>query len=436
MKNRHRSYSDQMITLYKDPNDWTTDWLPLCRNITIQVTEACNLACTYCYQKHKSPKRMSWETGKRIVDFLFEEYDKNDPNQFINHSTKALILDFIGGEPLLEVELMDKIVDYFWKTALMRGHIWASNFRISISSNGTLYFEPEVQKFLSKYKDKTSFSISIDGPQEMHDACRVYHDGRGSWADANAAQVDYHSRYPQYNLETKMTLAKENLHLLHSTFKYFVENGYKTIFGNPIFERDWTPEDGKVYYEQLCQVADYMIENNLVDEIDTTFFDDRLFIPKEPTDLGTYCGGAGSMLAFDPDGRAFPCLRYMESSLNGEQEPLVIGDCWSGIYNTPKTISIYDMLKAIDRRTSNDDECFNCPIATGCANCIAWDYQKWGTPDKKSKGICWMHRARCLANAYFWNKAKGKGTFHINLPDDLAIQIVGEEELERLKQMQ
>ena len=47
-----------------------------------------------------------------------------------------------------------------------------------------------------------------------------------------------------------------------------------------------------------------------------------------------------------------------------------------------------------------------------------------------------MHRARCLANAYFWNKAKGKGTFKINLPDDLAVQIVGEEELERLKQLQ
>ena len=76
------------------------------RNITFVVTENCNLKCTYCYETHKTHKNMSFNTAKRIVDYLFELYDQNNKTAFINKNTTALELEFIGGEPLLEIDLI------------------------------------------------------------------------------------------------------------------------------------------------------------------------------------------------------------------------------------------------------------------------------------------------------------------------------------------
>lgn len=411
----------------------------VCRNVTIQVTEACDLNCCYCYIKRKSPKRMPWETGKAVVDYLFRMWDEDDPSAFISKDTKSVILDFIGGEPLLEIELIDRICDYFWHEALRRnGCIWGDTFRISMISNGTHYFSDAVQRFLQKYGDRLSFAITIDGPKEMHDACRVHFDGRGSWAEANAAQKHYHNTYGGY-LGTKVTIAPENLIYLNKTFRYFADNGYEEFHANPVFEHEWTPEEAREYYYELCDIADDMLSQGKYGAISTSLFDDRYFKPIPETDLGNWCGGTGMMMAFDPDGKAYPCLRYMESSLNGEREPLCVGDCFCGAYLKQEHIRIRDWMAAMNRRTSCDDECFNCPIAKGCASCAAWNYQKYGTPDRKDKGICWMHRARSLANAYYWNqkwRAEGSGKrMPILLEPEHAIRIVGEEEYNVLLDM-
>ena len=78
------------------------------------------------------------------------------------------------------------------------------------------------------------------------------------------------------------------------------------------------------------------------------------------------------MLAFDPEGNAYPCLRYMESSLNNEREPIIIGNS-QAIY-TNEYAPILEELRAVNRRTKCTDECFYCPIARGCADCSAWNY--------------------------------------------------------------
>ena len=428
------SHSDIMARLYgraiKD------NWMRACRNITFQVTERCNANCVYCYQKHKTGKCMPWEVGKSIVDYLFRMWDEDNPDAFISKDTKSLILDFIGGEPLLEIELIDRICDYFWHEALRRKCIWGDTFRISMITNGVSYFEPAVQNFLKKYRDRLSFGITIDGPKEMHDACRVFPDGSGTWELANAAQKHYHEVYGGY-LGTKVTIAKENLPYLHGTFRYFADNGYEEIHANPIFEREWTCEDASEYYEQLRLIADDILSEDKYGAITTSLFDDRLFDSIPETDLHPWCGGTGAMLAFDPDGKAFPCLRYMESSLNGEQEPLCIGDCFDGAYFNQEHKSIRAWLEKMDRRTSCDDECFYCPIAKGCASCAAWNYQKYGTPDKKDKGICWMHRARSLANVYYWNRKYrregSKKRFPIRLEPENVLRIVTENDYEFLK---
>lgn len=431
------SHSDIMARLYgralKD------NWGRACRSITIQVTERCDLACTYCYQKHKTPLTMTFETGKSIVDYLFRMWDEDDPTAYISRDTKSIVLDFIGGEPLLEIGLIDRICDYFWHEALHRdGCIWGDTFRISMISNGTHYFSEAVQRFIRKYRDRLSFGITIDGPKEMHDACRIHPDGRGSWAEANAAQKHYHNTYSG-DLDTKVTISPDNLIYLKKTFRYFAENGYKDFHANPIFENEWTPEDAKQYYYELTDIADDMLAQGKYGSISTTLFDDSLFTPIPESNLGNWCGGTGAMMAFDPKGKAYPCLRYMESSLNGEQEPICVGDCFEGAYCKQEHLKIRDWMAKMNRRTSCDDECFNCPIAKGCASCAAWNYQKFGTPDKKDKGICWMHRARSLANAYYWNwkwYLEGNAKrMPILLEKEHALRIIGEDEYNVLLEM-
>ena len=428
------SYNDIMTRLYG--RELNERWGRACRNITFQVTEDCQCRCKYCYEPVKRKHRMTWQVGNGIVDYLFRMWEEDDPDAYISKDTKSIVIEFIGGEPLLEVELMDRICDYFWHEALRRKCIWADTFRISMISNGVAYFEPSVQNFIKKYKDRLSFGITIDGPKEMHDACRVFPDGSGTWELANAAQKHYHEHFDRY-LGTKSTIARENLPYLHGTFRYFADNGYEDFNANPVFEREWTPEDAQEYYLQLRMIADDMLSEDEYKSVSTNLFVEDIFSPISEKDLHPWCGGTGAMLAFAPDGKAYPCLRYMESSLNGDQPPLCVGDCFGGAYCKQEHKNIRAWLEKIDRRTSTDDECFYCPIAKGCASCAAWNYQKYGTPDHKDKGICWMHRARSLANVYYWNrKYRREGSekrMPIHLEPEHALRIVTESDFELLK---
>ena len=149
------------------------------KSVTFQVTESCNLNCSYCYQTCKSSTRFTLNDAKKFIDILLS--DDTSRNDYLNHSnTSAIIIDFIGGEPFLEVELIDQIISYFLKKCIELNHPWMYNFMISVGTNGTLYFTDKVQKFLNKYKGRVSLAITVDGNKELHDSCRVFYNGNGS----------------------------------------------------------------------------------------------------------------------------------------------------------------------------------------------------------------------------------------------------------------
>lgn len=156
--------------------------------------------------------------------------------------------------------------------------------------------------------------------------------------------------------------------------------------------------------------------------------------------LSSNCGGTGAMLAIDPKGDCFPCIRYMHSSLGEDQVPLKIGDIEHGIYQLTEDKETFKMLDGITRRSQSTDECFYCEIASGCAWCSGWNYQLYGTPNKRCTRICTMHKARALANAYFWNKRYLKeGTkkyFHNYLREEEALKIISKTELDLLKEVE
>src|SRR3712207_3170723 len=146
---------------------------------------------------------MSKEVAKQAVDFIFDKEKINGYYDF--EVSPAVIIEFIGGEPLLEIELMDYIVEYFKFKAFELNHPWAENYMISLTSNGILYNDEKVQEFLRKNPGKVSVGITIDGNKELHDSCRVFPDGSGSYdivekrSEERRVGKECRSRWPPYH---------------------------------------------------------------------------------------------------------------------------------------------------------------------------------------------------------------------------------------------
>lgn len=424
-------YSDYLARLFpitvKDPND---EQRYLARTVTFQVTDACNLRCKYCYQINKGKHSMSWETAKKFADFLLNTTPENC--EYVNPViSPGIIIEFIGGEPFLEIDLIDKICDYLIQRMIEMNHPWATRFRFSICSNGVLYFDERVQRFFQKHLQHLSFSISIDGNKELHDSCRVFEDGSGSY-DIAMKGVNHFVNVLKGHMGSKMTLAPANIDKTADAVKGLIESGYTEIFLNCVYEEGWNLHYATILYNQLKELSDYILDNDLFDKLYLSIFEEDFFGPKDETDNDNWCGGTGMMLSCDWKGLMYPCIRYMESSLGTEIPPIVIGDVDHGLLATEEQRHCVECMKNVTRRSQSTDECFYCPIAGGCSWCSAHNYQCFGTVDKRATFICVMHKARALANAYFWNKAhrmRGEPErFTIHIPKEWALEIISEDE--------
>lgn len=403
------------------------------RTVTFQVTDACNLACSYCYQINKSHRKMKFEDAKKLIDMILNE-DERLSEYLTLESCPALIIEFIGGEPFLEIELIHQIYDYFLSKTIEMRHPWAIFHMVSISTNGILYFEPRVQEFLSKAQNNLSLSITLDGNKELHDSCRRFPNGDPSYDIVIKAVEDWSQR--TLSAMSKITIAPENITHLYEAFVHMVKLGYIDINANTVYEKGWTIDHAKIFYNELIKMADYLLENDTLNNIYCSLFEEHYFCPMTEIDNDNWCGGTGDMLAMDPDGFLFPCIRYMESSLGKEVEPYCIGHVNSGIAQTEKEIKRVKCLNCITRRSQSTDECFNCPIAKGCGWCSGYNYQTLGTPDARCTYICEMHKARALANVYFWNQFYIRNNINKRMPmfcpKEWALKIISEDEYNKL----
>lgn len=120
----------------------------LAKNITFIVTKDCQLACKYCYLVGKNEKeRMSWEVAKSAIDYILNH--EKDPD----FAFESVVWDFIGGEPFLEIDLIDKICDYIKTELFRRNHHWFNSYRFSFSTNGINYDSEKVQRFIAKIEN-------------------------------------------------------------------------------------------------------------------------------------------------------------------------------------------------------------------------------------------------------------------------------------------
>lgn len=385
--------------------------------ITFIVTHDCSMRCTYCYECNKSSDSMSIEVAKKAVDLLFEEDRKQ--SKFINKdNAQVALLEFIGGEPLIEIDLIDSIVQYFLSKALAEKHRWALDYMISICSNGLTYRTKRVQDFLKKYNGRVSINITVDGCKECHDACRVDTSGRPTYDRVVKSIKSSKEKF------TKFTLSPENVHYLYEASINLYENlNMEGIFCNCIFEEGWELENAKILYKEMIKLADYLIDHP---DLGNSLYDERLGQPLSEEDNNNWCGGDGKMMAFDIDGKIYPCLRY--APLSTTRDPFIIGDVDNGLLSTEDQREHMRVLDGITRRSQSTDECWNCPIASGCAWCSAHNYDVFGTPDKRATFICIMHRARVLANTYYWNEYYKRNNidreFKLNMPKEWIDEIL------------
>ncbi len=418
------NYVDQIDRIYPNKNKTT-------KTITFQVTDDCCMHCTYCYQINKSKHYMTFSTAKQFIDQLL---NLTTPLDYINpNNTTRIIFESIGGEPLSAIDLIIQLSDYITNQLIQLNHPWLFKHRFQICSNGLLYFNPKVQQYLQKYSKRLSFTISLDGNQELHDLCRLDVQGNGTYNKVLEAILHYKQNYDS-NLPTKMTFSPETIHYVSDAILNLIKLGYKDISANCIFEKGWTNQHATIFYYELKKLANYFLNNSLDYTIYLSLFNLNDF--NLPEGEENWCGGTNDhMLALDYEGNLYPCLRYMKDSLGQQVEPIIIGNIHHGIYTTSREKQFQQELNTITRRSQSSDECYNCPIGSGCSWCSAYNYQDTGSINCRVTYICPMHYARALANQYFFKKQSKllKLPFkNLQIPKQKALEIISKDEWEEI----
>lgn len=366
------------------------------RIITFIVTKDCQLACKYCYLVGKNSKeRMSFEIAKQAVDYILE-HEREMPEG-------SVVWDFIGGEPFLEIDLIDQLCDYIKKQMYIKNHHWFNSYRFSFSTNGINYGNGKVQNFISKNKKHLSIGITIDGTEIKHDLNRVYKgSGKGSYKDVVKNIPLWLREFPTAG--TKVTISSADIPYIKESVLHLYSLGIHEVNINCVFENTWKEGDDVLYEDQLIQLADEIINQNLYLDNVCSFFSENIGKPLDPIhDNNNWCG-AGMMLSVDAAGNFYPCTRFAAYSLRSKK-PIIIGNVRDGIDQN----KLRPFL-TLDRMTQSPEKCRNCEVASGCAWCQGENYDAADTPTiyQRATAICKMHKARVRANNYYWNKLNHK----------------------------
>ena len=376
----------------------------IAKSITFIVTKDCQLACKYCYLVGKNTKeRMSWDVAKRAIDYILDhEADMKE---------ESVIWDFIGGEPFLEIDLIDKICDYLKVEMFRRNHHWFNSYRFSFSTNGINYSTDKVQQFIKKNHEHLSIGITIDGTKRKHDLNRIWktvdmeqgimpkpEEEHGSYDDVVKNIPLWLEQFPDAG--TKVTISSADIPYIKESVLHLYSLGIHEVNINCVFEDVWKEGDDKLFEQQLTELADAIIDSGYYTYYACSFFTEHMGKPMDcKSDNQNWCG-AGRMLAVDAEGNFYPCTRFAQYSLRSKKA-WIIGNVRDGI-DKNKLRPFY----TLDRCTQSTEECINCEVASGCAWCQGENYDAADTPTvyQRSTAICKMHKARVRANNYYWNK--------------------------------
>lgn len=276
---------------------------PVVKALCLHVAHDCNLTCGYCFAEegeyHGDRGLMSAEVGKAAIDFLI----KNSANR---HNIEV---DFFGGEPLMNFEVVKEVVEY--ARSVEGDH--NKNFRFTITTNGVL-LDDEKAAYINEHM--SNVVLSLDGRPEVNDAMRQTHKGTGSYdlitpkfqkLVKERGQKDYYVRgtFTRHNMD----FSKDVMHL--------ADLGFDQVSVEPVVgpvEMDYTfrEEDLPVIFAEYESLARQMLERKKNDK-DFNFFHFNIDLTQGPCAHKRLagCGTGTEYLAATPNGDLYPCHQFV-----------------------------------------------------------------------------------------------------------------------------
>lgn len=359
------------------------------RRIVFIVTQDCQLRCNYCYLIGKNKEgKMAWGTARKIVDFLMSLSVQED----------EVIFDFIGGEPLLEIDLIARVSDYLVESMKRLNHPWLKSYSFRFTTNGLAYSSEKVQDYVRKYKDYLSVQISIDGTRRKHDLNRKYANGNGSYENLLPNVKLWIEQFGEKAVSF-MVISHDDLPFLAESVIHLIELGIHEIATNLVVEDVWKENDAALFEEQLMIIANYIIDKRIWKRVKVSAFNEYLGQPQ--TDEHIYpCGNP--MYVFDAYGKIYSCVRFVGFSLR-VKEPRLIGTIEEGVDKNKLR-----PLLSFDKESCYPLKCLKCEIASGCRWCPAenYDVSSMGTIFQRTTTVCELHKANVRVKNFFWNKIK------------------------------
>jgi radical SAM additional 4Fe4S-binding domain len=351
--------------------------------VVLQVTQNCNLRCSYCaytdgyYNRRHQNRKMDFETAKTAVDFLLE-HSKGVPQ---------VVVGFYGGEPLLEIELIKKVISYIEETYV--GKI----VNYAMTTNGTLLTDDTVDYLVSK---KFALTISLDGPKELHDKHRIFENGEGSFEVIIKNVKRMFERHPDFsrNCRTNTVLTPDKD--LKCTEDFLLLSDYLKQVGTSLSFLTDTGLDDNVIYDEEVLIAQRKNElNQMLATVGLVLLDEKSDMIGDYTkqmekvwgvmSLGpiNYEKGhpagpclVGSKRAFvDVDGNIYPCEKISET------EEMRIG-------NIKKGFDIDKVRKMINIGQYTENECKECWAFSFCTLCVASMVDSKGVSKEKRLKKC------------------------------------------------
>lgn len=287
--------------------------------LCLHVAHTCNLNCAYCFASqgkyHGERALMSFEVGKRALDFLIE-------NSGTRHN---LEVDFFGGEPLMNWVVVKELVSY----ARVQEKIHNKNFRFTLTTNGVLV-DDDVIDFCNK--EMSNVVLSLDGRPEVHDRLRVDYMGRGSYDLIVPKFQEFVKRRGGKNYYMRGTFTHNNIDFTNDIFHMadlgFTELSMEPVVCSPEDASALTEEDLPILFDQYEILAKEMI-NRKKEGRPFTFYHYMLDLTHGPCIYKRIsgCGSGTEYMAVTPTGDLYPCHQFV-----GDTKYL-LGNIWDGVTN-------------------------------------------------------------------------------------------------------
>ena len=328
--------------------------------LCLHVAHTCNLNCTYCFaaqgKYHGERALMSFETGKSALDFLVENSGKR----------RNLEVDFFGGEPLMNFEVVKQLVAYARSIEDKRG----KHFRFTLTTNGVL-LDDEVTEFANR--ECHNVVLSLDGRKEVHDRLRKTINGKGSYDTIVPKFQKFVKARGDKGYYVRGTFTHNNTDFTNDIFHMadlgFTELSMEPVVCAPGEEYALTEEDLPVLFEQYEILAKEMLRREREGR-PFTFYHYMLDLTGGPCIYKRIsgCGSGTEYLAVTPWGELYPCHQFV-----GDPK-YSMGNIWDGVTNK----ALQDEFKLCNAYARPD--CKGCWAKLYCSGgCAANAYHATGS---------------------------------------------------------